>query len=84
MESWLSWLKALAWNAGIWATVSRVRIPHSPPFENPTKEKDPLQLQSHPEACRGILRISFPGTCEWYWLHAQILTGKLDCDWIRA
>ena len=26
------WPKALAWNAGIWETVSRVRIPHSPPL----------------------------------------------------
>ena len=26
------WPKALAWKASIWETVSRVRIPHSPPF----------------------------------------------------
>lgn len=26
------WLKAHAWNACIWETISRVRIPLSPPF----------------------------------------------------
>ena len=33
MERWLSWLKALAWKAGKRESVSRVRIPLSPPLE---------------------------------------------------
>ena len=34
LERWPSWLKALAWKAGKRVSVSRVRIPLSPPLEN--------------------------------------------------
>ena len=50
------WLKALAWNAGIRETVSRVRIPHSPPFFAKFRDLSLLTgflflLAQHPQIC---------------------------------